>query len=92
MYPNIESTRKFMDNIKSDIAKSNNNSYIFKMLPNKFTYYFLLLQGIRSNDVKFVNETLVDLSNSKIELSDELNNLMNNLKRNGYTVPESMIQ
>lgn len=85
--PDVEATREFMKKIK-DMIKANPQNQ--KILPNKYTYYFLLLQGVRVKDARFVNEILEDLSKSTAELSDALLKILSSLKESGYTIPENL--
>lgn len=85
--PDVTATREFMKPIKAMIKA---NPAITRLTPNQFTFYFLLLQGIRANDSKFVNEVLDDLSNTPVQMSDGLVKVLRSLKTNGYTIPDSL--
>lgn len=85
--PDIQATKKFMENIKKMIKADPNNQRLYL---NKYTYYFLLLQGTRARDAEFVNEVLDDLSKNTNALSDALLRILGSLKNNGYTIPENL--
>ncbi|TID18189.1 hypothetical protein CANINC_003930 [Pichia inconspicua] len=85
--PDTEATRKFMKEIKNMIQSDPNNQRLYM---NKYTYYFLLLQGTRARDAGFVNEVLEDLSKNTDALSDALVRILGSLKNNGYTIPENL--
>lgn len=83
----IEKIKKFMSDIKALI---NANSQNLRLLPNKYTFYYLLMQGIKSNDHEYVNEVLEDLGRSGTDLGHELPRILSSLKENGYTIPASL--
>lgn len=85
--PNVYATREFMNNIKKLIKENPNN---LRLLPNKYTFYYLLLQGVSLKDHDFVNEVLKDLSEADTELGDALPGILKSLKANGYEIPDSL--
>lgn len=87
--PNIDETKKFLDNIKLLIKRNPQN---FKLLPNKYTFYYLLVQGVTAGDVEFVNSILKELGESDTDLGIQLPTMLASLKENGYKVPESLEQ
>jgi pentatricopeptide repeat protein len=88
----ISKTKIFIADIKALIKANPNN---LRLLPNKYTFYFLLSQGIQAKNREFVNEILTDLGKSSTDLGNELPKILKSLQENGYTIPstlESQIQ
>lgn len=85
--PNVQATRVFMNNIKKLIKENPNN---VRLLPNRYTFYYLLLQGVSLKDHDFVNEILEELSNTDTELGNSLPGILKSLKKNGYKIPDSL--
>ncbi|GAV28729.1 hypothetical protein PMKS-002204 [Pichia membranifaciens] len=87
--PNIPETRKFMEGIK---ALTEANPHNMKMLPNKYTFYYLLSQGVALKDRDFVHDILKELSETNTELGSSLPTILKSLKESGYNIPESLAQ
>lgn len=85
--PNVAETRKFMANIKTLIKENPQNQ---KLLPNKYTFYFLLIQGLSAKDRTFVNDVLKELAVADTELGAELPTILKLLSEKGYQVPEPL--
>lgn len=86
--PNIPETRKFMDGIKALIKANPQN---MKLLPNKYTFYYLLSQGVSVKDRDFVRDVLKELSETDTELGSSLPTILKSLKESGYIIPESLV-
>lgn len=87
--PNIPETKKFMEGIK---ALAEANPHNMKLLPNKYTFYYLLSQGVALKDRDFVHDVLKELSETNTELGSSLPTILKSLKESGYNIPESLAQ
>lgn len=86
--PNIPETKKFMQNIESLIKA---NPQTTRLLPNYYTYYFLLSQAISANDSQFIGEILTKLGESNIELGKAIPIILKSLHEKGYQLPKSLL-
>ena len=86
--PNINETLKFLDRIEKIQLENPNN---LKLLPNKYTFFYLLTQGISVKDDNFVKVILEKLNNSNCDLGTELPKILQSLKESGYEIPSPLI-
>lgn len=86
--PNINETLKFLDRIEKIQLENPNN---LKLLPNKYTFFYLLTQGISVKDDNFVKVILEKLNNSNCDLGIELPKILQSLKESGYEIPSPLI-
>ncbi|GMM46848.1 hypothetical protein DAPK24_034230 [Pichia kluyveri] len=86
--PNITETLKFLDRIEKIQLENPNN---LKLLPNKYTFFYLLTQGISVKDDNFVKVILEKLNNSNCDLGTELPKILQSLKESGYEIPSPLI-
>lgn len=87
----INKAKEFYQEIKSKWAKSNDN----RLIPNKYTFYFMLMQGIYNQDTAFIQFVLNELGEfteqyEDFSLGSELPKILASLQSKGYEIPESL--
>ena len=85
--PDIEATRKFMKRVQALAQENPSNK---SLLPNRYTFFYLLKQGISVQDRAFIEETLSMIEKSDAQLGTSLPRILSSLDGKGYELSESL--